>query len=344
MCVNCAMTHSALVGMTSDPTTGVVAVVRCVHFVMEKEELSYIKEAVIRKLNLNMNIFYPDAGGILMGYQNVKIKKNTSKVTPTPVNIQAMFFLFRPQVGEDLSCVVIQREEGRVTCMAHRIFKVEAFSPPQVTVFLGQMVMVKVEAVEQMAWQEPRIVGTLLVESVSPFFEIVDQLESLTDSGIFEEKETSRNKRNQQKPEVDTKKQTVKAKKRAEVKRIGLRKVNKNVEYKKKPSRTRKPLYDPNIAGKNQITVSMACRYLELKDYPVPVNENNRQFFENLSNFEQYYLPLVASVNKGADAWKIQTLVKAKWFEVLKAKVGESRSIYFNKPRRNKVMVNIAVS
>jgi hypothetical protein len=84
------MTHSALVGMTSDPSTGVVAVVRSVHFVMEKEELSYTKEAVIRKLNLNMNTFYPDAGGILMGYLNVKIKKNTSKVTPTPVNIQAM--------------------------------------------------------------------------------------------------------------------------------------------------------------------------------------------------------------------------------------------------------------
>jgi len=129
---------------------------------------------------------------------------------------------------------------------------------------------------------------------------------------------------------------------RREVSRTGLRKVSKKVGYKLKP--LRKQAYKPGVAGKNQISVSLACKYLGLKDYPVPINENNRKFFEIQSNFEDYYLPLVASVNKGANALSIQTLVRAKWFEVLKAKPGESRSIYFNKPRRNKVKVNAIVS
>ena len=129
---------------------------------------------------------------------------------------------------------------------------------------------------------------------------------------------------------------------RGEVSRTGLRKVSKKVGYKLKP--LRKQAYKQGVAGKNQISVSLACKYLGLKDYPVPINENNRKFFEIQSNFEEYYLPLVASVNKGANALSIQTLVKAKWFEVLKTKPGESRSIYFNKPRRNKVKVNEIVS
>ena len=85
----------------------------------------------------------------------------------------------------------------------------------------------------------------------------------------------------------------------------------------------------------------MACKYLGLKDYPVPVNEFNKRFFENRENFEAYFLPLVASVNQGAHPLSIETLVKAKWLEVLKAKPGEFRSLYFNKPSRNKVKVNV---
>jgi len=111
---------------------------------------------------------------------------------------------------------------------------------------------------------------------------------------------------------------------------------------RKRPIGKRNVSHNPTIPGKNQITVNMACRFLGLKDYPVPINENNIQFFKNQSNFEAYYLPLVASVNMGANPLSVKTLVKAKWFEVIQSKLGgKSRSIYFNKPRRNKVKVNV---
>jgi len=125
-----------------------------------------------------------------------------------------------------------------------------------------------------------------------------------------------------------------------ETSRSVLRKVVKKVDLKPKPVRKKKVL-NPNYSAKHLITVSMACKYLGLKDYPVPVNNFNKQFFENQNNFEAFFLPLVASVNQGANPLSIQTLVKAKYLEVLKAKPGEFRSLYFNKPRRNKVKVNV---
>jgi len=125
-----------------------------------------------------------------------------------------------------------------------------------------------------------------------------------------------------------------------EASRSVLRKVVKKVDLKPKPVRKKK-IVNPNYSSKHLITVSMACKYLGLKDYPVPVNDFNKKFFENENNFEAYFLPLVASVNQGANPLSIQTLVKAKYLEVKKAKPGEFRSLYFNKPRRNRVKVNV---
>ena len=85
---------------------------------MENEDFGDEKEALIRKLNRNVNKFYPDVGGIMMGYQGIKMKRSTSYMTPTPVNFRAEFFLFRPQVGSDLLCVVMKREEGRITYLS----------------------------------------------------------------------------------------------------------------------------------------------------------------------------------------------------------------------------------
>ena len=146
------MPHSALAGMTSDPRTGVVALRRSIHIVIEKHEYSYIymKEALIRKLNSNVNKFYPDVGGILMGFQSIKMKRSTCEVTSTnlfhSVHIRAQFFLFKPQFGAELFCVVAEKGKGLVRCLAHSVFEVEVFSPPGHwdTVFVGQTVVVKV--------------------------------------------------------------------------------------------------------------------------------------------------------------------------------------------------------
>eukprot|EP00092_Neocalanus_flemingeri_P016110 GFUD01017437.1.p1 GENE.GFUD01017437.1~~GFUD01017437.1.p1 ORF type:complete len:1111 (-),score=302.78 GFUD01017437.1:41-3373(-) len=202
----CAMPHSAatLAGMTSDPRTGVVAQHRSVHIVIEKDKISVMKEALIKKLNTNVNKFYPDAGGIMMGYQGIKMKRSTCEVNSLPllhpVHIRAQFYLFRPQVGSEVTCVVTSREEGRVKCLVHSVFEVEVLSPPGCwdTVLVGQTVVVKVEAVEQMAWQEPKIIATLLDtrDNVAPLIDIVENLEveefeSVTDSGMFEYEQNS---------------------------------------------------------------------------------------------------------------------------------------------------------
>ena len=109
----CAMPQSALAGMTSDPRTGVVAQARNVDIVMEKEDfISDMKSVFIRKLNLNINKYYPDVGGILMGYQGIRIKRSTFEVNTItllhPIHIRAWFYLFKPTFGTELMCVVIQ--------------------------------------------------------------------------------------------------------------------------------------------------------------------------------------------------------------------------------------------
>merc|ERR1719431_833114 len=189
-------------GLTCDPRSGVVTDHKSVHMVMNKKEMEEIRESVVKKLNSNMNKFYPDAGGIMMGYQGIKLKKSTSEVTGTnpplfhPVYIRAKFYLFKPQVGSELKCVVDKRVDGVVTCMAHGVFKVEVVNPPQAweSVFVGQIVIVKVDAIEQLAWQEPKIVASLMEvgdDIKAQFFDIVEsfdeeEVETVTDSGMFE--------------------------------------------------------------------------------------------------------------------------------------------------------------
>merc|ERR1719184_634589 len=103
------------------------------------------------------------------------------------------------------------------------------------------------------------------------------------------------------------------------VKRSGPQKVLKKV-LKSKPMR--KNAMNQSHVGKHQISVSMACRALGLIDYPVPITEYNKKFFEDQKVFEAYFLPLAASVNMGANPLSIKTLVRAKWAEVQKSKVG----------------------
>jgi len=113
------------------------------------------------------------------------------------VYIRAQFFLFKPQVGSELQCIVSKKEEGIITCLAHGVFKVEVINPPKCweTVFVGQTITAKVLVVEQLAWQEPRILASLLGvtddHNVPHCIDVVDEFdtndfESVTDSGMFE--------------------------------------------------------------------------------------------------------------------------------------------------------------
>merc|ERR1719318_1349179 len=95
--------------------SGVVAVLKSVHLVMENNDFGDITSSIVNKLNLNLNKYYPDAGGILMGYQEIKllrssIEENNNK-TFHPVYIRAKFYLFSPKVGSELHCTVSRKDE-----------------------------------------------------------------------------------------------------------------------------------------------------------------------------------------------------------------------------------------
>ena len=96
-----------------------------------------------------------------------------------------------------------------------------------------------------------------------------------------------------------------------------------------------------NSYNRFKISVSQVCRFLKMNDYPVPLTEQNRNFFQEYPNFENFYLPLIASVNPTCDPLKLKTLSKAKWREILFSDNQISSSLYFNKPRKNLIKVNI---
>jgi hypothetical protein len=66
------MSLACLECLTLDPINGVVAQHSNFHIMMGREDLGNFREALVKKLNLNMNKCYPDASGILMGYQGIK--------------------------------------------------------------------------------------------------------------------------------------------------------------------------------------------------------------------------------------------------------------------------------
>ena len=66
-----------------------------------------------------------------------------------------------------------------------------------------------------------------------------------------------------------------------------------------------------NARNKAAITVSQTCRFLQLLDYPVPVAAAALPFLSDWSNFRGLVVPLLASVNLGAPALRLETL--ARW-------------------------------
>ena len=52
-------------------------------------------------------------------------------------------------------------------------------------------------------------------------------------------------------------------------------------------------------------------------------------------------MPLVASINQGKDPLMIKTFTKAKWCEVIMGEDKNGSTVYFNKPRKNLIKVNV---
>ena len=66
--------------------------------------------------------------------------------------------------------------------------------------------------------------------------------------------------------------------------------------------------------------------YLELKDYPIVVNEGLKEKFKDKKVFDDYALPLLKTANPNAHPLTLSTLIRAKWFEVMNTETPGAKS------------------
>jgi len=179
---------SDLVRLPDNPRSGIEMFDKQVTLVFDSVVSSNIKEYVLQKLNNSRNRYYPDVGGILVGYTSVKVKfkdNGQSEIDrPRIVDIKANFYIFRPQAGTQLTCIVSSKiDGGKFVYLAHGIFNVEILNLDDCCeddIFVGQSILVEVEAVEHLAWNDPRILATFL-EVADPggsLIDLVDNFES----------------------------------------------------------------------------------------------------------------------------------------------------------------------
>ena len=76
----------------------------------------------------------------------------------------------------------------------------------------------------------------------------------------------------------------------------------------------------------NQVTVKQCCQYLELRDYPIQVNQTLKERFQDKRKFDDYATPLLKVANPRAHPLILSTLLRAKWFEVMNTETGGGSS------------------
>ena len=111
------------------------------------------------------------------------------------------------------------------------------------------------------------------------------------------------------------------------------------MEPKAGPPALRPPTFTPGRHTKHLVTVAQTCRFLGLRDYPVPIDKAALPHLANWTNFRRFFLPLVASVNPSACRLRLETLARAKWVAVVGE--GQPTTSFFNKPRNNRVRLNV---
>jgi len=73
----------------------------------------------------------------------------------------------------------------------------------------------------------------------------------------------------------------------------------------------------PWVPYRTQVTVEQVCQFLEMSDYPVVANEVLRKKWEDYQVFDDYARPQFEKVNPDAHPLTLNTLIKAKWFEIM---------------------------
>ena len=156
--------------LSQDPRSGIRRISKKVTVIVSSDDQN-LKEAIVKMLNSNINHYYPDIGGILMGFRRVKMTKLTQDqhCPIIPLRVKADFFIFHPAVGTELRCLVTSRGEDKVACRIHNEFTFDVCKPDKCweKVVVGEMIVVKVEHVSIMAgvhWG-PYIIGTIMMDN-----------------------------------------------------------------------------------------------------------------------------------------------------------------------------------
>ena len=100
-----SMDPYSLTAISRDSNSGIKSVIKRVTLVLNLSASTELKENLNQHLNLNLNKYLPDIGGILLGYTDVRFSKvnfdwsqgyNDEIVT---LKVKAKFLLFSPCVG-----------------------------------------------------------------------------------------------------------------------------------------------------------------------------------------------------------------------------------------------------
>jgi len=73
----------------------------------------------------------------------------------------------------------------------------------------------------------------------------------------------------------------------------------------------------PWVPYRTQVTVEQVCQFLEMSDYPIVANEVLKKKWEDYQAFDDYARPQFEKVNPDAHPLTLNTLIKAKWFEMM---------------------------
>lgn len=67
-------------------------------------------------------------GGILLGYDNIVLQSNGGVITNDScymhINVEADFYIFKPEIGQLLKGVVNKRSRSHIGCLVHQLFNV----------------------------------------------------------------------------------------------------------------------------------------------------------------------------------------------------------------------------
>ena len=86
--------------------------------------------------------------------------------------------------------------------------------------------------------------------------------------------------------------------------------------------------------------MEQCCQFLELKDYPIVVNEELKEQWKNKQVFDSYALPLLKLANPSAHPLTLSTLLRAKWFEVMNTETAGSVPSGENNEKRDNYQQN----